>query len=96
MAVRILSSAVVILLLRIHRILLQHVLVTAYGVAPEFLLMHDNTRAHVARTTRAVLRELDIQEMECPALSPDLNPIDYVWNRFNRSVRKRPVPPHTL
>ena len=28
----------------IEQILLQHVLVTAYGVGPEFILMHDNAR----------------------------------------------------
>ena len=46
----------------IEQILLQHVLVAAYGVDPEF--MHDNATAHVARITRAVLQELDIQEMD--------------------------------
>ena len=48
----------------IELILLQDVLVAAYGIGPEFILMHDNARAHVARITRAVLRELDIQEVE--------------------------------
>ena len=33
----------------IKQILLQHVLVAAYGVGPEFVLMHDNARAHIAR-----------------------------------------------
>jgi hypothetical protein len=42
------------------------------------------------------LRELDIQEMEWPAVSPDINPIEHVWGRLNRSVRGRPVPPQTL
>ena len=40
----------------IEQILLQYVLVAAYGVGPEFVLMHDNARAHVVRITRAVLR----------------------------------------
>jgi hypothetical protein len=48
----------------IEQILLQHVLIAAYGVGPEFELMHDNARTHAARIIRAVLRELDIQEME--------------------------------
>ena len=48
----------------IEQTLLQHVLVAAYGVGPEFILMHNNARAHIVRITRAVLRELDIQEME--------------------------------
>jgi Transposase and inactivated derivatives len=80
----------------IEQILLQHVLVAAYGVSPEFELMHDNARAYVARITRAVLRELDIQGMEWPTVSPDLNPIEYAWDRLVRSVCGLPVPPQTL
>jgi hypothetical protein len=48
----------------IEQMLLQHVLVATYGVGPKFVLMHDNARAHVVCITRAVLRELEIQEME--------------------------------
>ena len=32
----------------IEQIQLQHVLDAAYGVGPEFVLMHDNARAHLA------------------------------------------------
>ena len=71
-------------------------LVAVYGVGPEFVLMHDNARAHVARMTRAVLRELDIKEMEWPIVSPEHNPIEHVRNRLKRSVRGRPVPPQIL
>jgi hypothetical protein len=45
---------------------------------PEFVLMHNNAKPHVARITRAVLGELDFQEMEWPAVSPDFNPIEHV------------------
>ena len=62
----------------IDPILLKHVLDAAYGVGPEFILMHENSRAHLARITRAVLRELDIQVMEWPAVSPKLDPIEHV------------------
>jgi hypothetical protein len=73
MAVRILLSSVVILLLQ--GISSRY----CYScVGPEFVLMYDNARAHVARITRAVLRELDIQEMEWPAVSPDLNSIEHM------------------
>jgi hypothetical protein len=48
----------------IEQILLQHVLVAAYNVDPEFVLMHDNARAHAAHISKAALRKLDIQKME--------------------------------
>jgi hypothetical protein len=48
----------------IKQILLNYEIVAAYGVGPQFVLMHDNVRAHGTRIARAVLRELDIQEME--------------------------------
>jgi hypothetical protein len=86
MAIRILLSSMVILPL-------QHVLVSAYGVSPEFVLVHDSAWAHVMHITRAFLRELDIYEMEWPAVSPDLNPIKQVWDRLNRSVCGLPIPP---
>ena len=35
----------------IKQILLHHVLPAAYGSGPEFLLMHDNARAHVAASS---------------------------------------------
>ena len=37
----------------IKQILLHQLLVAAYGVGPEFILMHDNARSHVMRITRA-------------------------------------------
>jgi hypothetical protein len=58
--------------------------------------MHDNVWAHVARIIRAVLPELDIYEMEWPAVRPDLIHIEHVWDRLNRSVRGRSVPLQTL
>ena len=45
----------------VEQILLQHVLVAAYSVGPEYVLVHGNARAHVARLTKAVLRELDVK-----------------------------------
>jgi hypothetical protein len=72
------------------------VLVAAYGVGSEFVLMQYNARAYTARIARAVLRELDIQEMEWLAVSPDPYPIEHVWDRLNRSVHGRPVPSQTL
>ena len=79
-----------------EQILLHHVVPVAYGGGPEFLLMHDNARAHVAAITMDVLQRLDIQVMEWPAVSPNLNPFEPVWDMLDRHVSGCPVAPQTL
>jgi hypothetical protein len=71
-------------------------LVAAYGIGPEFVFMNNNARVLVACITRAVLQEPDIQEIEWPAVSPNLNPIEHVWDRLNRRICGHPVPTQTL
>ena len=44
----------------IEQILLHHVVPAAYCGGPEFLLMHDNARAHVVTITIDVLQRLEI------------------------------------
>ena len=51
--------------------------------------MHDNARPHVARVVNAYLDEMDIQRLDWPPRSPDLNPIEHVWDMLGRLVRNR-------
>ncbi|GFV94537.1 transposable element Tcb2 transposase [Trichonephila clavipes] len=37
-----------------------------------------------------------IQRMEFPACSPDLNPIEHVWDMLRRRIAARPRPPATV
>ncbi|GFV30053.1 transposable element Tcb2 transposase [Trichonephila clavipes] len=37
-----------------------------------------------------------IQRMECPACSPDLNPIEHVLDMLGRRIAARPRPPVTV
>jgi hypothetical protein len=67
----------------IENILEDHVVPAAYGVGQNFILMQDNAKPHTAGITRNFLQERGIQIMECPALSPDLNPIEYVWDELD-------------
>ena len=68
----------------------------AGAVCPGFLLMHDNARPHVARVCRQYLEDEGIDTIEWPSRSPDLNPIEHLWDIMFRSIRRRQVAPQTL
>ncbi len=65
-------------------------------VGPGFLLVHDNGRPHVARVCRQFLEDEGIDTIECPTRSPDLNPIEHLWDIMFRFIRSRQVAPQTV
>ena len=53
------------------------------------ILMHDNARPHVARICRQFLNRKNVNVLPWPALSPDINPIEHIWDYVGRKVRAR-------
>ncbi|KAI4903129.1 hypothetical protein NFI96_007896 [Prochilodus magdalenae] len=68
----------------------------AGAVGPGLLLMQDNARPHVAGVFQQFLQDEGIEAMDWPARSPDLNPIEHIWDIMSRSIHQRHVAPLTV
>ncbi|GFW44921.1 transposable element Tcb1 transposase [Trichonephila clavipes] len=62
----------------------------------EFLFMDDNARPHRANIVDECLHPEDIPCMDWPEYSPDLNPIEHVWDMLGRRSAARVPPPTGL
>ena len=60
------------------------------------ILMQDNATNHSSRATRQYLAANNVQLMDWPARSPDLNPIEHVWNLLDKRLRNARNPPQKV
>ncbi|GFV36345.1 transposable element Tcb2 transposase [Trichonephila clavipes] len=67
----------------------------AAAIGDDFILMDDNCRPHRANLVEDFFSEEGIVRMEWPECSPDMNPIEHVWDAIGRRVAGR-QPPHKL
>ncbi|GFW53264.1 transposable element Tcb2 transposase [Trichonephila clavipes] len=77
-------------------ILRSHVIPNAGAIGDSFVFQNDNARPHRARLVENMLEAETIQCMEWPTGSPDLNPIEHVWDILGRRIAARPRPPATV
>ena len=80
----------------VENILIDHVVPYAGYIGDNFVLMHDNARCHTAAATQRFLEEVGIETMAWPALSPDMNPIEHLWDEVKRRVRAREQGPNNI
>ena len=57
--------------------------------------MDDNARPHWARVVTEYLECEGIERMNWPARSPDINPIEHVWDILQRRISARLAEPQT-
>jgi hypothetical protein len=57
---------------------------------------HDNAKCHVARVCQGFLNQNHIRILHWPAISPDLSPIERLWDELGRRGRHCQNPPETL
>ncbi|GFW12713.1 transposable element Tcb1 transposase [Trichonephila clavipes] len=62
----------------------------------QFLFMDDNAPCHRTVAAEQLLESEDIERMDWPARSPDLNPIEHVWDFLGRHLAARTLPPVTI
>ncbi|GFU29133.1 transposable element Tcb2 transposase [Trichonephila clavipes] len=68
----------------------------AGAIRDDFILMEDNCRPHRANLVEDFLFEEGIIRIEWSACSPDMNPIEHVWDALGRRVADRQPPAQTL
>ncbi|GFW04392.1 uncharacterized protein TNCV_877631 [Trichonephila clavipes] len=77
----------------INEVLLPHVRLFRGAVGDKFVFMDDNATCHRTLAVQDCLDSEGIQRLVWPARSPELNPIENVWDALGRQVAGRNYPP---
>ena len=58
-----------------------------HPLATRPVYMDDNTRPHFSRAVTAYLQSEAVTSVSWPAMSPDLNPIEHIWDMLGHRIQ---------
>nr|CAH7733875.1 unnamed protein product [Callosobruchus chinensis] len=64
-------------------------------IGDQFIFMDDNARPHRTRAVQQALENGNVARLEWPAMSPDMNLIEHVWDYVSRAIFNRNNPPRS-
>jgi len=57
------------------------------------ILLEDGARPHTAKVTQQLFADNNISLLNWASMSPDMSPIEHVWDELKKKVYTRPHPP---
>ena len=66
-----------------------------FGEGP-FLFHHDTAPVHKAKSIQKRFVKIGVEELDWPTQSPDLNPVEHLWDELERRLRAKPNRPTSV